>query len=171
MENKNETEKLFLKLYDENAEALFRYCYFRVSSREIAEDLMQESFMRVWNYLAEGNTIDTPKAFLYRIASNLIIDHYRHKKEMSLDTLVEGGYDPVGEGASSITDFASAQHLLRLLDELDSQSREILTLRYVSDLSVTDIAKVIGQSENVVSVRIHRAIEKLKKLFQYGKPH
>lgn len=165
------TEQIFLKLYDEYAEPLFRHCFFRVSSRELAEDITQESFMRVWNYMAAGNVLDNPKAFLYRIAGNLVIDHYRHKKESSLDTLAEEGFDPAGDDADSIVGYASGKQALRLLEELEPQYREILTLRYISDLSISDIAEVIGQTENAVSVRIHRGIQKLKQLFQHGRSH
>lgn len=168
MDHRQYTEEAFLKLYDDLAEPLFRHCYFRVSSRELAEDLTQEAFMRIWSYLAAGNTVDNPKALLYRIAGNLIIDHYRRKKEVSLDVLAEDGYDPAGDGADSILDRAEGQKALELLEKLEPQYREILTLRYVSDLSITEIAEVVGQSENAVSVRIHRGIQKLKTIFHHG---
>ena len=168
MDHQQHTEEAFLKLYDDVAEPLFRHCYFRVSSRELAEDLTQEAFLRMWNYLAAGNAVDNPKALLYRIAGNLIIDHYRRKKEVSLDMLAEDGYDPAGDGADSILDQAEGQKALELLEKLEPQYREILTLRYVSDLSITEIAEVVGQSENAVSVRIHRGIQKLKTIFHHG---
>jgi RNA polymerase sigma-70 factor (ECF subfamily) len=161
-------EQDFLRLYDELGEPLYRHCYFRVSSRELAEDLTQESFTRVWDYLASGKTVDNPKAFLYRIAGNLIIDHYRRKKESSLEVLAEDGYDPAGDDATSILDHAEGARALRLLEELEPQHREVLTLRYVDGMGLADIAKVIGQSENAVSVRIHRATDKLKTLFHHG---
>lgn len=168
MDSSQHTEQAFLELYDELGEPLYRHCYFRVSSRELAEDLAQESFMRYWDYLATGKAVDNPKAFLYRIAGNLIIDHYRRKKESSLEVLAEDGYDPAGDDASSILAHAEGKHALALLEQLEPQYREILTLRYVDDLGIRDIAEVIGQSENVVSVRIHRGIEKLKTLFHHG---
>lgn len=168
MDHQKHTEEAFLKLYDDLAEPLFRHCYFRVSSRELAEDLTQEAFLRMWNYLAAGNTVDNPKALLYRIAGNLIIDYYRRKKEVSLDVLAEDGFDPAGDDADSILDQAEGQKALKLLESLEPQYREILTLRYVSDLSITEIAEVVGQSENAVSVRIHRGIQKLKTIFHHG---
>ena len=162
-------EQLFLKLYEEYASPIFRHCYFRVSSRELAEDLTQESYMRVWNYLREGNTIDNPKAFLYRIAENLIVDHYRKKKEISLEALAEAGFNPVGGNEDPILDYAAGRQAREAIEELPPAHREILVLRYVDDLSIRDIALVIGQSENVVSVRIHRGIQKLKEILTHGK--
>lgn len=171
MEQKNSTETTFLKLYEEYSDPIYRHCYFRVSSETLAQDLTQESFMRVWNYLAEGKSIDNPKAFLYRIAGNLVIDYYRKKKETSLDMLAETGYDPVGENAETILTYVDGQHARELLSKLDDVSREVLVMRYISDLSIREIADSIGESENVVSVRIHRAIEKLKKIFNHGRPN
>lgn len=162
------TEQSFLKLYDEFADAIFRHCYFRVSSRELAEDLTQESFLRLWNQLVEGNTIDNPRAWLYRVAGHLVIDFYRKKKESSLDALTEAGYDLKGEDEDSILAYAAGQHTLGLIAQMDSQYREVLLLRYVDGLTPGDIAEVLGESENAVSVRIHRGIQKLKTLSQHG---
>lgn len=158
-------ERSFLKFYEELAEPIFRHCYFRVRSREIAEDLTQESFMRLWNYLAKGNKVENPKAFLYRIAGNLIVDHYREKKESSLDALSEGGYDPKGEDADAVTAYAAGEHARAILRKLDAPYRETMILRYIDGLSVGEIAQIVGESENAVSVRIHRGIAKMKKLF------
>lgn len=170
MERHTDMETLFLKLYDEYAIPIFRHCYFRVSSRELAEDLTQEAFMRIWNYLAQEKTIDNPKAFVYRIADNLIVDYYRKKKELSLDIMSERGFDPAGDGAASILDYAAGREAREVLEQLEPIHREVLLLRYVADLPIQDIASIIGESENVVSVRIHRAIQKLKKLLTHGKP-
>ncbi len=78
-------EQRFLALYDETADAVYRHCYFRVHDRELAKDMTQEAYARTWNTLAKGGIeIENLKAFLFRIASNLVIDHYRKKKEASL---------------------------------------------------------------------------------------
>ena len=169
MDQHTEPEQQFLKLYDEYAAPIFRHCYFRVSSRELAEDLTQEAFMRIWNYLSQEKTIDNPKAFVYRITDNLIVDYYRKKKELSLDVMAEKGFDPAGDGAASILDYAAGREAREVLEQLEPIHREVLLLRYVADLPIRDIASIIGESENVVSVRIHRAIQKLKKILTYGK--
>lgn len=158
-------ERSFLELYDSLAEPIYRHCYFRVSSAEIAEDITQETFTRTWNYLASGKHIDNPKAFLYRTAGNLIVDHYREKKNVSLDALSESGFDPSGDDAESVTAEASGEEARRMLRKLEEPYRSTLLLRYVDGFSVTEIAKLIGESQNVVSVRLHRGAEKLRKLF------
>src|SRR5258708_4751537 len=99
-----ELEAEFLKSYDEHAEALFRHVLIRVRDRDIAKDIVQETFSRTWFYLSEGKKVEYIRAFVYRIANNLIVDGSRKKKSASLDAMMdEDGYEPVDE---SIRDFA-----------------------------------------------------------------
>ena len=77
-------EQLFFEAYEAYADAIFRHCYFRLNDRELAKDMMQEAFTRTWEYVQNGNNPTNIRAFIYRVASNLIIDHYRKKKSYSL---------------------------------------------------------------------------------------
>src|SRR3989344_280465 len=98
-------ERDFLAAYDEHADALFRHCLIRVRDREIAKDIVQETFSRTWKYLSEGKEVDYIRAFLYRVANNLIVDGSRKKKTSSLDALMEeDGFEIADE---SLTDPAA----------------------------------------------------------------
>ena len=72
-------EKLFLEAFDTHADSLFRHACFRLSDRERARDLVQDTFLKAWDYLRGGGEIQNIKSFLYRILHNLIIDEYRKK--------------------------------------------------------------------------------------------
>ncbi len=164
-------EQRFLTLYDETADAVYRHCYFRVHDRELAKDMTQEAYARTWNTLAKGGIeIDNLKAFLFRIASNLVIDHYRKKKEASLEVMAESGFDPVGDDAEVIVDHAAAGEALAMVQHLPDNYREVIVLRFANNLTITEIAEIIGENENAVSVRIHRALKKLKELLTHGTP-
>lgn len=164
---RQKVEKAFLELYEKCADAVFRHCYFRVHDRELAKDLSQEAFTRLWNSLVGGTKIENMKAFLFRTANNLVIDYYRKKKEASLDALAEDGFDPASTDHEHVADQALAREALEAVDRLEDGYREIILMRYVSDLSIGEIAEAVGESENVVSVRIHRAIKKLQKILHY----
>jgi len=73
---KKEQEQ-FMKVYDEYSAGVYRYCYFRLNSREDAEDLTSTVFHKTWDYLAQGKKIDNMRAFLYRVAHNQIVDLYK----------------------------------------------------------------------------------------------
>ena len=159
----------FKEAYDEHADALFRFAFYKISDREKAKDVVQDTFVKVWEYLvssekADGIEIGNIKALLYRIASNAIIDNYRKKKELSLDSLLDDGFDrgDSRHSGETIIDESEAELVIKSIHELEAEDRAIILMRYIDGLSVKEIASITGQRENTVSVRIHRALKMLK---------
>lgn len=159
-------EEQFLKAYDELADPVFRHCYFRVSDREKAKDLMQEAFTKTWIHICNGGKIENIRAFVYKVANNLIIDHYRKKKDDSLDTLQADGFDPGFDDREKLFSSLDAKEALAAIQKLDELYREAVMMRYIDELSPKEIAGVLGVTENVVSVRIHRGLKKLKETLE-----
>jgi RNA polymerase sigma-70 factor (ECF subfamily) len=160
-----EEEKLFLESYDAYSDALFRFAYFQVSDRETAKDIVQDVFMETWKCVADGGEIRNMRAYLYRVARNRIIDHYRKHKAPSLDAIHETGVDfPDEKGAATREAQIEATHMLRLLDKMDQKYREPVLLRYMEWMGTKEISEILGESESNVSVLIHRGLEQLKKL-------
>ena len=79
----------FKNIYEDESDTIFRFCLIRVSNREQALDITQETFLRLWKNMQEGKTILNNKAFLFTIAHRLIIDWYRKKKSFSLDKMLD----------------------------------------------------------------------------------
>lgn len=157
-------ERAFVEAYDRYADAIFRYCYFRVRDRERAKDLMHDAFAKTWAYLVAGNAIENLQAFLYKVAHNASVNEAVKSKALSLDALQEeGGYDPEERALPSPEESAEGALLMRNLEALDDASREVLALRYVSGLPVAEVARVLGVAPNAASVRIHRALAKLRE--------
>lgn len=162
-----EGEKAFLAAYDEYGDAIFRFLTMKIADREVARDLTQETFTRAWDFCVEGGEIREWRPFLYRTAYNLVVDTYRKKKAVSLDALVDDeGFSVTDDGIGAKHTVANAEmtKVRAHIDALDETYRDIMILRYVDDLPPKVIAEVTGLSENVVSVRIHRGIEKLRQL-------
>ena len=163
-------EARFLKAFDEYNDALFRHAFLRISNREKAIDVVHDTFTKVWSYLRNGYEIDNFRPFLYKVLNNLIIDEYRRKKESSLDALLE--IDGVDEGSFAELSESTAEALaatidgkkaFELLEELPDQYREVIILRFVDQLGPREISDLIEESENVVSVRIHRGLKMLRQ--------
>ncbi len=162
--DQDSAQDFFLEVYDRYASDIYRFCVLKVSSAEVAEDLTQEVFMRFWQTLRDGEKAYNERALLYTIARNLVIDWYRKKKETSLDGLAEAGIDFPSEDHLHVEDKARSREVLAVMHQLDDASREALTLRYVEGFSPSDIAELTGESPNVISVRIHRAVKKVQDL-------
>ncbi len=163
---KKNLKEILEQAYDQFADAIFRYCYFHTSSREKALDITQDTFVKTSEYLSSGRKIDNLRPFLYRVARNLVIDERRKKKSYSLDRMKEDGFE-LWSGESEITareNVFEARMALETIEQLGDKYKEVIILRFAEDMSVKDIARVLGKSENAVSVRIHRAVEKLKKI-------
>lgn len=162
-------EERYLEAFDEYANALFRHAMYRLSDRERAVEIVHDTFTKAWSYICSGHEIDTYKPFLYKVMNNLIIDEYRKRKEFSLDALLaeeganEGSFPELYEGGlEELTFSLDAQKASALISELPLVYREVLTLRFVDGLGPKEISELIEESENVVSVRIHRALKILK---------
>ncbi len=159
-------EEMFEVAYRDYSDAIFRHCYFRVFDRELGKELMQETFMRSWKYLAEGKKVDNMRAFLYRIANNLIIDYVRKKKEVSLDDLQAKGLDPSYDAIPEMQRKVDESAIIASLSHLEPDYREVLIMRYVDGLNPADIAEITGESANTISVRIHRGLKQLRSFLQ-----
>ncbi len=157
-------EQAFLAAYDAHADAIYRHCVFRVFDAELAQDLTQETFLRAWKSLAEGAEIDNLRAFLYRVATNLVIDHVRKRKAVSLDAMTETAAEPGHDPRGQLAAVDAARRTVHAMQGLDASSRETVILRHVEGLSPKEIAASRGENENQVSVRLHRAIKQLRHL-------
>ena len=167
----NTIEKTFLAMYEKEADALFRFVSFRTREREVAVDTVSEAYLRTWRYLSEGKQIDNLRAFLYRTARNIIIDEMRKgaiRHGESLDLMIEEHGEPEDTTPLPAYDPMDIERAKNLLQELEPpEYKEVLLLRYVEEWTPKEIGDLLSVSENVVSVRINRAIKKLRQQFQY----
>lgn len=157
-----EMKEQFLMVYDQHADAIFRYCQMKVSSREMAEDISQEVFTRYWQQLRLGKDVQNDRALLYSIARNLVIDWYRKKKDQSLDTLTDAGFEFGTDDHIATVAQSEIREVLGVLSELDEPTREALTLRFVEGFLPSEIAELTGESANTISVRITRGLQKVR---------
>jgi RNA polymerase sigma-70 factor (ECF subfamily) len=163
----------FEEIYSLESDNIFRFCLVRVSSREQALDITQEVFLRLWQTLSSSKEVLNYKAFLFTVARRLIIDWYRKKKSVSLDSLLSGDddkeYEVVDESTmgSSMSDKAEGRYLMSKINELKDKDRDIIYLRFVEDLSPSEIGEILGISANTASVRINRSLHELRKISGY----
>lgn len=163
-------QKEFELIYSAESDAVFRFCLLRTSDHDLALDLTQDTFMRFWNTLCKDKKIKNCRAFLFAVARNLIIDWYRKKKSVSLEgMLIEGSEDKseILSSSAGIEIEAEAKSLVRQINALDETYRDAVYLRCVEGLKPKEIAEIIGESANVVSVRINRGLRLLRATMHY----
>ena len=161
--DKKTSEQQFVKAYDGYLEEIFRFCFFKTNNRDLAKDLAQDTFIRTWKYIQEGNKVENVRALLYKIAGNAVIDWYRKRKGESLENLMEAGFDPVDVNARTDKK-AEIQSVLNTMEELALEDQQLIALHYVEGMSSEEISQILRQNKNTISVKIHRAVGKLKKL-------
>lgn len=168
----------FSDAYERYSDELFRHSSLRLSDRERALELTQECFLKTWEYIERGERVEDFRPFLYRTLRNLIIDEYRRKKPHSLEAILEVSEETnvetlMPQDESNTLEAAverfEGKRALAALERLPDLYREVLVLRYVESLSPKEISEIVGESENAVSVRIHRGLKKLRTLLEEEK--
>jgi len=160
----NNMQKTFLSMYSEHSDALFRFCLVKVRNRDLAVDIVQDTFTRTWEYLVTGKEIQNIRAFMYRVARNLIVDHSRRHESLSLESILEEGFEFQDKQSNTIQIDAQVREAIELFDKLPTKYRDVLYMRHVDNLEISDIALALGETPNVISVRLHRALKKLQIL-------
>ncbi|MCA9382932.1 RNA polymerase sigma factor [Candidatus Dojkabacteria bacterium] len=153
------TEELFIQLFRDTNKSIYNFVYFSVGrDKHLAEDIAQETFLRAWKYretykASKANV----KTWLFSIARNLIIDNYKKIKEVNNENLDSEDVTNMSLSLDESIDIKIA------LDRLDLSSRELITLRYIEELELSEIALIIDKNINSTKVAIHRALQKLKQ--------
>ena len=157
----------FEELFKTYNEILLSHARRKVSDVEIGEDLVQETYIKTYNYLVNGGKIEKMKTFLYQVLNNLIIDQYRKRKDDSLDFMFEShGFDPSFDETEKIFDKFEGENAFLLIEELPENYKQIMKMRYVEDLSLDEISLITGKTKNTVSVNLNRDLEKLRDAYK-----
>ena len=158
-------KKQFGKIYDKNVDAVYRFVFFKVNSEEIAQDLTSEAFLKGWEaFQKEGNNIENPRAFIYRIARNLVIDYYRRKDRTQIipveDLWVTDPGPSLEEKVLLNSDFEKVK---TALNGLKDNYQNVIIMRYIEGMSTKEISKITRKSDGAVRVLLHRALESLRQ--------
>ena len=155
-------EKIFIESFSEYGDAIFRFCMMKVSNVELAEDMTQEVFTRYWQYVRDGKTMTNTRSFLYTIANNMAKDWYKKKKSYSLDEKMEYGV-MLKDNSAGPDIMAEYQEVLETIKDLEEKDREVLMLKFVEGLDPKDIAEILNETANAISVRLNRATKRLQQ--------
>jgi RNA polymerase sigma-70 factor (ECF subfamily) len=166
MDSKNEQ---FGRIYDQYIEKIYRFVYLKVNSQEIAEDVTSKVFLKGWEaFKDQSEEIKNPGAFLYQIARNAVVDHYRAKgrsKEVSMEAT--GQLADLGTSAQDKAILSADISLIKTaIQKLKKEHQDIIIWHYLEDMPISEIAELLGKPEGTVRVALHRGLKDLRDTIQ-----
>ena len=169
----------FSDLYEHYLTPIFRFVFFRVRTKEDAEDLTQHVFLKAWSALPEFGPSPPDggsgsfSAWLYRIARNTTVDYWRKKKPLSLDpssSAFQNKQDKSLDPLETANQKEESEHIRKALHILNEDQQTILTLKFIEDLSNKEIAHITGKTEGAIRQIQSRALRALRQHLQETKP-
>ena len=192
-------QKNFEKIYDKYITPIYRFVFLKVNSQEIAEDITSEVFLKAWKAFknkeihfsknslfsvlqskirkSKNNKtqkkIKNPRAFLYQVARNLVIDYYRNKNKTKITSIesYQQEYhqdieDPRINLEKEIFLSLEIKQIRNNLANIKQDYQDVIIWHYLDDLSIQEIAEIFNKSEQAVRVTLHRALKALREQFK-----
>jgi len=169
---RNGDGEAFREVYKILSDRIYRFVFYRLPNADEAQDILQETFVRLWNYLINKNKdISSLQGLTYKIAKNLLADYYTKNKIEEID--IKGVDYKIGEDSdvSSKMDIRiSIKNVREKINKLDrDEYREVIELKFLDELSHKEIAEILDKTEPAVRTLLYRALKKLKKVISNEK--
>jgi RNA polymerase sigma factor (sigma-70 family) len=155
-------EALFKEIFQANSKKIYHLCYGYTGDDDKANDLMQETFMKVWQNLDKFRNQALISTWIYRIAVNTCLSHLRVEKRQPKDELTDNIIETKGEEVSNKNEQVAS--LYKCIAQLEENERIIITM-VLDEVPYTEIATISGISEGNLRVKIHRIKQKLTELY------
>jgi RNA polymerase sigma-70 factor (ECF subfamily) len=162
-------------LYDRYFDTVFRFVYFRVGNRQLAEDLTADTFLRalkrISSFTWQGRDLG---AWLVTIARNLVADHFksgRYRLEVTTGDVLDAEREdrgPEGSPESAVVDHITNVELLKAVKQLNPEQQECIVLRFLQGFSVAETAQSMGKNEGAIKALQYRAVRALARLLPDG---
>lgn len=159
------SHKKFNEVYEEYVDKIFRFILLKVSSNDIAQDLCSDVFTRLLKEIERETDIKNYQAFLYKIANNLVIDHYRKKDKtetLELDNEKEI-QDLRFDTARQATVNLDMHGVMRAMTNLKQDYQNVVIWHYIDELSVPEISEITNKTQGAVRVMLHRGLKELRR--------
>ncbi|KIL48100.1 hypothetical protein KR50_22670 [Jeotgalibacillus campisalis] len=162
-------DSVFKRLYTDYQQDVFQFLIYLVKNRDIAEDLMQEVFIRVMKSYGQFQGKSSEKTWLFSIAKNVAIDHFR--KQSTIKKRILSSFDWSKKDLASESPLPyeiaelneSMKELYMCLDQCTTDQRMVVIMRYIQELSIAETAQILGWTEGKVKTTQHRAIKSLRE--------
>lgn len=153
-------------LYDEYHSQIYRFVFLKVSSKEDAEDLTHQIFMNAWEHMPGYRQQGFPfSSWLYRIARNAVIDHYRTRKDKIRLEDADPEMFALGESIQADThQILELEKVRQAIAKLSPLHQDVIIMRFVEELAIREVASALKKSEGAIKLLQHRAISELQRI-------
>lgn len=156
----NDIKEQFKHCYNQYVRPIYRFVLLKVESEDTAKDIVSQTFLKGWDVFQAGEIKDA-RALLYRIARNLVIDHYRQRGEnVSLDSVSLADNKNIARTAEINSDMDLVKKAIKNLNE---NYQNMIIWRYIDELTLTEISNLTSKSETATRVTLHRAMKALQQ--------
>ena len=155
----------FGRIYDGYVERIYRFVFFRVDDQQTAEDITSQVFLKAWSNLNRFEFTRTPYiAWLYTIAHNTVIDHYRTRKVTTALEDVQLSQPDDAEAVENQIDLTVEMKTIKVaMQSLTDDQQQVLHLRFIEGMSNTEIAQQLGKREGAIRALQMRGLQALAK--------
>jgi len=161
---KSGKDEALAELYNHYFERIYRFIFYRVGHKEVAEDLTEEVFLKSFRNLKNLEQTGAFEGWLYQIARNQVIDYYRSKKTLVPLEEVENTLEYETNIIDVVNLKTEQKILVKVLKDLTPEQQMVIKLKFIEDLDNETIAHIMNKNEGAIRVIQHRAIAKLKEL-------
>ena len=162
----------FGELYDAYQPRIYRFVFLKTGGKQDAEDITHQVFLSAWQNMGKYEFQGFPfSSWLYRIASNAVIDHYRTKRDhRDIETISEEIVAEMPDLETKLDTALELKVVRAALQKLEDDQQSVLLMKFVDELSNKEIAEALGKNEGTIRVIQHRALKQLKKQIDDERP-
>ena len=160
---RRKNKKAFARLYLAHVDSVYRYIFFRTGQdNDLAEDITQDVFLKAWDKITDLKSEKLNfRAWIFRIAHNLLVDHYRKSK---FETRLFENIPDEKDLSEEIAQRFENRNILKAVRKLSPSQREIVIMKFIEGFSNKEIADVLKKKEDAIRALQYRALRQLKKM-------
>lgn len=168
MQSQQFKEQFFSQIYDEHVDKVYRFVFFKVSNEALAQDITSETFTRLWKEISFDKEVKSPSGFLFRVAKNMIIDHYRTKDQnpTNLDNLDNIIVDQKEDILKTIVQNDEMRTITVALGQLNEDVRLAVSMYYIEQQPYSEVAKALSRSQGATRVLVSRGMKQLREILE-----
>jgi RNA polymerase sigma-70 factor (ECF subfamily) len=162
-------QEAFAALYTAYVEKIYKYLYYKVGSTQDAEDLCEQVFLKAWEAIGRYTWCGYPfSSWLYRLAHNLVVDHYRTRREfVPLQDVIAQGNEPSDpDPAQALARTLDANELVQAIVQLTEDQRQVIALKFIEGYENSEIAQMLGKKEGAIRALQYRALRSLQSILE-----